>query len=994
MSTIASIDGFYYRPRIDSETLLKHSEGLIFSTACVSSFVNANWGIKLLDNLMEKHRGDVYGEVQPHTHPLQYEMNSKILQLKNKYNQFNLIATQDSHYINREDKNAHDVLLTIQSQKVLSDPTRWQFSKGFECYFPTANDMISDFIKQDQLDRKTYLDSIRNTIEVSEKCKNFNITSYPVSLPKVPGLDNVNENDYLKSLCVQGIVQKGFQNNKNYLERMEYELKTIKDKGFSLYFLIIWDLFSWMHKNEILTNCRGSVGNSLVAHLIGITNVDPLEYNLPFSRFINEERNDLPDIDVDVVHDRREDVIQRLRQVYGENNIGNISTFSFLKDKSAIRDVCRVREINTSDVNNFCKEIKKDVPEDSWFEKKYPQVMKDVTAIKGTVRSYGVHAAGIILSNFDLKNGERCSLVYGKENALTVNWDKYDAEYCGLIKFDLLGVKKLTVIRESIKLINLNHNANVHYDKFTYNDPKVFESMSDGDTVGSFQLSGFSTTEVAKQMGIENFKHIIHCVSLSRPGPKDSFMTEDYIQRKHGKIWNKKHELYEDVLKETYGLVVFQDDVMNVIHKVAGLPYHTADKIRSIIGKKRDVSEFKPYRDQFVQGCLKQKTLSEEEANDIWDGFEKHALYSFNKAHATFYAILAYKTMWLKVNYPAEFLCASLSHEGDDIKPSLIYEAQRLGLKIYPPKIGISDPLKWKTKDSNLYCAFNEIKGIGTKTLEKLAATNTGFFTPDDTLIKGKVKKILEDIKAYDVDAPLPMETCNYFDIDICNDYQAKYPKLIELYGDKFNDIPIYNILRGDVDGFEFLKKGEKFKTKWPEVESCKLCELHKECKNKVLPSVSENSIMILGEAPFVDEHREGKPFCGRAGDKLWKELRRYDLRRSDFNVLNTVMCPPLKSKNPKEIHIDACRPFLLEQINFVKPFIILCLGNLAKYALTGILGGITKVNATTEWNEEYGSYISYCMHPSACFRSAENIKLFSEGIEHFSKKLEQLGNF
>lgn len=995
MNTIANLDGFYWRPRIDPSVLLSHSEGLIFSTACVSSFIHTNWGMELLNQLVKKHPEDTYLEIMPHKHPLQLETNEKCLRLRDKYHSLRLVATVDSHFINKEDKKSHEVLLAIKSKKVMSDPTRWKFTEGFDCYFPTADEMIQMFQNQDQLDRETYITAMKETIKVAKKCENFRINPKPISLPKVPRFKNRNSDEVLENLCIGDF-------GDIYSNRIKEELKIIISKGFSSYFLIVYDLVQWCQVNDIMVGPgRGSVGGSLVAFTLGITNVDPIKYDLPFSRFINEERIDFPDIDLDFEDSKRERVIQYLKDTYGEDNVAGISTFLVLKSRSAIRDVCRTFEIPLDEAD----ELAKSVPFDSNLKseidgenevvekylKKYPEVINHTLKIEKTLRATSRHAAGTIVADENLRDGYRCNLD-NREGHIVVNWEKDDAEKQGLMKLDILGLSTLSVLAECKELIKQNHNRDIDFDQdVDLEDKNVLKMISDGNTAGIFQAGTVPMTMLIKEMGIEKFSHFVDAVALVRPGARDSGETEKYIKRKHGEKWEPKHPIYEEVTKDTYGVLVTQEQTMNVIHKVAGLPYPVADNIRKIIGKKRDASEFEKYKQMFIDGCKKQKTLTIGEAEAFWIGLQYAASYLFNSSHSLAYAMLGMWTAYCKYYYAAEFIASSLTFGTEAHKPDLIREARRLGLKIFPPKVGISDALKWKTKDNNLYCPMNEIKGIGEKTLEKLASTKTGFYSPDQNLLKGKVKKILEEIDAFNPDSHLPIEACHYFDIELCSDYPKMYPKLCKLYGINFSEIPIEKALTGKLRGFEFVKEIDKYEIP-KEMKDCKDCELRKQCWKVVLPSIGKTNCMIIAEAPGKQEDKEGSGLVGPAGEVLWKELKKHKLKRKMFHVTNCCKCFPNILKTPKKEHIDVCRKWLEKEIEIVKPKIVLVTGNISKSFFDGEITGIMKLNGTTLWNENYGTYVCYCIHPSAVLRDPSKRPDFEIGIKNFSDILTELG--
>lgn len=1001
MLTVANLSYFYSRPRIDYELLLNNCDGLIFSTGCSSSFVNLPTGVDFLKQLINKTNGNVFGEIMSHCTDIQCELNNKIVKLSNELD-FDLVATVDNHYSYEEYQESHDVLLAIQSKKTWNDPKRWKFDKKYKLYLMTPDEIISEFEKQGAVKKQDYLRAMKNTLAIAQDCKGVKISKKEMNLPPIPGFENVNENRFLRELVLNGYYDKiASIIHPTYELRIEEELNTIYNMNFSRYFLIMWDLVKWCRENGILVSTRGSVGNSLVAYLIDIVKIDPIQYNLPFARFLNESRGDAVDVDLDISHNKRSVVFDRLKSVYGEYNVANVSTFLTIKDNLSVRDVSRVFEVPLEDVNKFTKVIDEtennsiveafDTNEGKEFSKKYPNVVKHTKILKGAVRGKGSHAAGLIVSKDDLRTCGRCYLQNGK-HGININWEKNDAEYQGLIKFDLLGLKNLTAIDETVRLIKENHNIDIDVYSIPLDDNNVYREVSKGNTVGIFQIGTAGATKHVIDIGIDNIYTWSDAIALIRPGPKDSGMLEDYIKRKHGEDWDKKHLEYEKMLQKTYGVVVYQDDLINIINKIAGLPFTASDNIRKIVAKKRDKSELEPYRKQFVDGCINVGILDKKDAEEIWDGFEKHSRYSFNKSHSMQYAIVGYITAWLKYYYPSEFIVSCLNHMSDGQKPDLIREARRMGLNIKPPKIGISDPLEWKCNKDNLYIPFVECKFLGEKTLDKLQLPKyeSGFYTENKVEIKGKPKKILDEIKAFDKDEELPLEAYKYFDFDLS---EGGYNKLLKLLNVEKSEIDIDKAFRGELTGLNLLKKRSDYpEITWEELSECKECELRCEDCKPVFPSVSKFNMMVIGECPGADEMREGRGFVGKAGKRLWEELSKYDLHRWAFHTTNTAKCWNKSIGTPKETHIAACSHWLDKEIEVVKPFIILVLGNVARLRLCGEKFGINRVNNTCSWNDKYGTYLFYCLHPSSTFRSEENNENFKLAIKGFSEKITNLG--
>jgi len=971
MLSYANLIGFHHRPRIGMKTLLKHHDGLIIMSACFQTFIFADWGIDLLQHLLElKDYEDIYFEIMPHNYDQTKKTNEELLRISKKFD-IPLVATNDNHYIFHEDNKAQEVLLAIQRNVKWNDPNRWRFSVT-GLHIRSSEEMMASFKEQGVLSEDVYRMAMRKTLEVAAICKDFVIEKKTIRLPLVRNIAEEDEEATLRSLCIAGFVDKiGEFMPWEYEERFEYEFNILKSKNFIRYFLIVYDLVKWCRENDILVSSRGSVGCSLIAYMLSLTEIDPIKYGLPFSRFINEERIDYPDIDLDLADNKRDLVRDRLHELYGENNVAGISTFNRMKARGVVRDVSRVFDIPLKEVDLFCKSIDNSITDAlEIYPDFYPEVIKYSLKLENGIKSLGRHAAGKVISNKDLRDGNHAHLVL-KEGEIAVNWDGEDCEYQGLMKLDILGLNTLTVISEAIKLIRRNHNVDIDYFSIPLDDQAIYQSLSNGNFSGIFQM-GWAVRNLIAEMGVSNIQEWSDAIALARPGPMDSGMAAEYIRCKHGGQWERKHPVYEEVLEKTYGQIVYQEEVMGIFHKVAGLPYSTADHIRKIIGKKRDPKEFEPFKKMFIQGCLKNNTLDYDEAEEFWHGLLKHARYSFNMAHSLSYAILGYKCLYLLHYYPVEFICATLSYGTDKTKEDMLNEARKLNIPIIPPKFGISHPKEWVIKNGKLYLPYVEIRGIGDKLAEEICVKKKitkrkGFFSTGETCVelKPNVRAILEKIGAFSDEEALPEGAEVYFDIDL-----------------------------GQYVGHDNI--GIEEREPYPyneELMSCCDCPLHKECDSPVAASSSGYNLMIIGEAPGKDESKEGEPFVGKAGQRLWKELRKYGYRRRYFHVSNVCKCWPSKSKNPTEVHIDACAKWLDDEIEWIKPSVILALGNASVYRFKGEMKGITRLSNSgiAEWNSRYNCWIIYCMHPSAVLRNPSNEPSFIKGINTFIEKIESL---
>ncbi len=689
-----------------------------------------------------------------------------------------------------------------------------------------------------------------------------------------------------------------------------------------------------------------------------------------------------------------------------------------LKSKAAVQAVARVFDIPNKDTMAFSNMINDRDKENglqdaidgngSWFAKKYPKIIYFAQKLENQIRGSGQHAAGQIISDDDLTKGTKCVLIK-RDKLIVANWDMDGCEYSGLMKMDILGLSTLSVLDETEKLIQTRQTPleRFNLDNISLDDQKTFDLINSGKTAGIFQISATLTAQLAKEIHIDNFEDIVANFALVRPGPYKSGMAGDYVKRKHGKKWEAMHPIYEEVTKYTHGILVYQEQVMQVISQVAGLPESTADKIRKVIGKKRDAREFEQYRVQFIEGCEKQKTLSKKEAEDFWHGLLEWAEYGFNRSHSVAYALIGYQTAWLKTHYPIEFACACLSfadwdnNNSEDFrqKTEILQEISGLGITIMPPKIKYSDPIRWSAKDNKLYVPFIEISGFGETQAEKCKDHKPvskprleGFFGKEyapQQKEKSKSDLILEELLCHDPDKTPPKKIlAKYFPFSFDN-IDPSYETLKKILGFTFPESDFSRIKSLDVTK-EFLPKGLIKRARFlnDELLECQKCELRSECTKPVMPSVGLNNIMIIGEAPGDWEDRYGRGFHEEApaGELLWKDLAKYNLYRRMFHVTNVCKCYPSQTNTPKPEHIEACMPWLIEEIERIQPRLILTCGNTCVRAFTGRDGGIQSLSGTSEWSERFRTWICWCIHPAAVKRRGSNREYFEKGIRNFAR--------
>jgi len=1029
MLSVANLEGFHYRPRIDPALLREHREGLVFLSACVSSFVFMPGGLDLMLELAGTNT--VCLEVMPHHPQIQKDTNLKKWGLAQDHG-LPLVATADCHYPLAHQQKTQDVLLAIQRKKKWTDEDRFSMAE-WPLWMKSADEMAQAFTEQGVLPEEVWRQAMANTVEVARLCNGYTIGRRPVSLPQVHGHEGRDETELLWELVKKGFgerIDRGVDPGP-YHHRLEEEMDIICRQGFQRYFLIVWELIDWCRGQGILTGPgRGSVGGSLVAYCLGITDVDPIRYGLLFSRFISPERIDFPDIDMDFEDERRAEVRQHLADCYGEHHVAGISTFMTMKGKGALRDVCRVFGVNQKDVDAAAQEvpnIHEGAPgfghaiEDSireshdlrMFEAKYPEVVGLAIELEGQVRGAGQHAAGVCISAADLRHGHSCNLAM-RDKVLVANWDKNDAEYMGLMKLDVLGLSSLTLLNYARKLIFESTGQRLEFDKIPLDDQRVFAEMSQGHSVGVFQMGTGLMIKLAKEMGVAEFNDIVLLNALGRPGPLGAGMTKEFIARKRGlSLVVHIHPRIEPYTRETLGIVIYQEQVMQAMNQLAGLDWGACDKVRKVMGKSRGTAEFQQFKDQFVQGCLATGTLSSQEAAHVWDTFASFGSYGFNKAHAVEYSLIGYWTAWLKFNYTKEFMAALLTHGGEAHKKEYVNEARRLGLFIELPVIGRSLADEWIPGEGhNLLAPFTEIKGIGATQADKIvnggvvlpkanSSEEKGFFWPDKAAYGnlpvnpgnpgGQISGILERVGANGrkLTANEVNEAQQYFSFSIV-DKDNRFKRLYELEPNrKWSDISEDGLLRCELSAVDLIRKG-RFLHK---VVKCEACGLWSECKAPVEPSIGRYNLMIVGEAPGEKENELGFGFAGPAGNKmLWPELKKYGLGPLMFHITNVVKCWPSKTKTPTKKHIAACSRHIDRELMGLKPIVVLALGNTAVQFFTGRQGGISGFSGTTEWSDKYGCWICWGMHPAAVLRSPANRADFERGIENFAAVLRRIG--
>ncbi|HEX3029339.1 MAG TPA: DNA polymerase III subunit alpha [Clostridia bacterium] len=740
--SIGFTEGFYYKPRIDMEVLERHSEGLIALSACLSGDIPR----AILQNDYEKAKNialkynkifgqnNFYIELQINGIEDQNLVNQKLISIS-KETGIPLIATNDAHYLMREDARAHEILLCIQTGKTINDEDRMRFSTE-EVYVKSPEEMIDLF--------KNTPEAIENTMAIAERC-NVELEFHKLHLPAFQVPDNVQPYEYLKKLCYEGLKRRYGENcDKEKEKRLEYELSVIKQMGYVDYFLIVWDFIKYAKDNGIMVGPgRGSAAGSVVAYCLGITSIEPLKYNLLFERFLNPERISMPDIDVDFCYERRQEVIDYVVRKYGEDRVAQIVTFGTMAARAAIRDVGRALDIPYGDVDAVAKmipfqigmnigkalEINPELRKRYEEDKRVEELIDTAQLLEGMPRHSSTHAAGVVISKEPVV--EYVPL-QRNEDSITTQFTMGLLEELGLLKMDFLGLRTLTVIRDAIDLINKNYGRVVDFDTMSMDDRGVFKLIGEGRTSGVFQLESAGMTQFMKELQPSSLEDIIAGISLYRPGPMDQIPR--YIKNKNDPALIKyEHPLLENILNVTYGCMVYQEQVMQIVRELAGYSYGRSDLVRRAMSKKK-VSVMEQERQNFIYGIVDddgnitvngaiRNGVDEKTANKIFDEMMDFASYAFNKSHAAAYAVVAYQTAWLKTYYPVEFMAALLnSFLGSSDKVSqYVHECKTMNIDVLPPDINESN-VRFTVVNGKIRFGLTAVKNVGESAVKSIIA--------------------------------------------------------------------------------------------------------------------------------------------------------------------------------------------------------------------------------------------------------------------------------
>jgi len=735
------LEGFYYKPRIDMELLEKYHEGLIGLSGCIAGEIPkhiisgddeaASRTLERLTGIFGKD--NFYLELQDSGIPEQKIANNGLIKLSKKYD-IPLVATNDVHYLEKEDNSFHDVLLCIQTGSTINETDRLKFSTD-QYYFKDFQEMSGLFPEQEE--------AIKNTLKIAQRCNTeleFGMDLIPAF--KTPG--DIKPEKYLEELCSEGAKTRYGDISEKVEARMKKELDVIEKMGFAQYFLIVWDFVHYAKENGIRVGPgRGSAAGSIVSYCLGITDIDPIEHGLLFERFLNEERRSMPDIDIDFCYEKRSQVIKYVTEKYGEKRVAQLITFGTMAARQAIRDAGRVMEVTYAEVDRIAKMIPMELnvtiknslemaPElrevyDNDYRMK--EVIDMAISLEGIARQDSIHAAGVVISAEDLYN--YTPIQRESDSDIVTQYKMEDIQEIGLLKMDFLGLRTLSLIDKALFLIKKTINVDIDINKVTLDDKKTYKMLSEGDCLGVFQLESSGMRELVVNLKPDKFEDLVALLALYRPGPLQSGMVNDFVESKNGrKKIEYPHPSLKPILEDTYGIILYQEQVMGIASELAGFSMSEADILRGAISKKKRklLSEQKH---KFIDGA-KSRGIEEEISTRIFELVNHFAEYGFNKSHSAAYAMISYQTAYLKANYPVQFMAAILSIRmgNQDKVAQYVHDTRRMGITVLPPDINESFSDFTVVEDSIRF-GLSAIKNVGTNVIESIEEErkNNGKFT-------------------------------------------------------------------------------------------------------------------------------------------------------------------------------------------------------------------------------------------------------------------------
>jgi len=727
LATKAHLEGFYYRPRIDKELLAAHSKGLVGLSGCMNSELCQRilrGDLKGAREVAAEFRdlfepGEFFVELQDQGLPEQRTLIPELVRIARDL-RLPLVATNDVHYVVPEDAQAQDVLMCVQMNKTVHDPDRPRMGDVPHFYLKSAEEMSALFGE--------FPEALRNTVEIAQRCRAHIELDRP-RLPDFPVPEGFTPQAYLRHLCEQGLVRLYGRITPELRERLDYELGVIEQMGYAPYFLIVQDFVNFARSRGILTTVRGSAAGSLVLYACGVTDVDPIAYRLPFDRFLNLERYTLPDIDVDFMDTRRDEVIRYVLDKYGHDRVAQIITFGTMKARQAVRDVGRVLGMSYGEVDRIAKRIpptstldqalEQDPELRRWSEEddRVRRLVELARKLEGVARNASTHAAGVIISRDPLT--DLVPLTRGKDDVVMTQYDMDSVAAIGLVKFDFLGLTNLTILDHALKIVERKRGQRIDLQQIPLDDQKTYALLGRGETTGVFQLESAGMRRYLQELRPSSIQDIMAMVALFRPGPMANIPA--YIRRKHGlEPVTYLHESLEPVLRETYGVMVYQEDIMTVAQAMAGYTLAEADVLCYAIRKKVK-DKLLAQREKFERGAL-ERGVPKHVVDKVFEQFEPFARYGFNRAHAACYGLIAYYTAYLKAHYPAEYMTAVLCADSGNLERVAldVEECRRMGISVLPPDVNESGSEFTVVDDRTIRFGLGTIKNVGTSATEQI----------------------------------------------------------------------------------------------------------------------------------------------------------------------------------------------------------------------------------------------------------------------------------
>jgi DNA polymerase-3 subunit alpha len=997
LSKAYSEDYFYYHARVGLDEIMELEE-VIISTGDLFSIYHREDASIIIDVLQDYFgKGNVYSELVPIDTPLFDTLNGKAMQVAQLQDMPTLV-TYPAMYRTAEAADSLEVLKCITTNTKMDVRYRSiQFIKDFYIQEPrhlvarvkAAAGRVHKWAHKGPA--SYWVEGLENIDKLVSKC-NYVFEKQPVSLPKMAD----NEFVTLGKKCIAGWTKRfgieilGHKPDnteiKVYQDRLAYELSVLKKMGFAGYFLLVEDLVVWAKTNGIIVGPgRGSVGGSLVAYLIGITDVDPIRFNLLFERFINPERLDLPDADLDFMSSKRHMVIEYLTAKYGADRVAGISNYSTLASASALRDTGRMYGLNGIELTatklvpkehgqSFTlTEAAKAVPEIDKFKDEQPEIWNHALHLEGAMRAFGRHAAGVVVAGEPLVNR---AVIETRSDAPVTNWDKRTVEDWGLVKMDILGLSTLDVMEIAKGYIHDRHGIDIDYLRLPFEAPDVMDAFGRGDTTGVFQFESPGMRKLLRDLAVGGqltFEDITAATALYRPGPMDSGLLDDYVAIKQGiRTPTYDHPNMESALEATFGVIVYQEQVMQTAVDLAGFTRAEADHLRKAMGKK-DKDKMAESRQKWIDGCATTSGLDDRTAGAIFDKIEAFAGYGFNRSHAVEYSIISYWTMWLRVNYPAEYFAACMSIVDEEKLPGLVKDARECGIEVSPPDINLSSDRYTIPNDTTILAPFSSVKGISENTAKRIVelreangewkiarvkkkrdGTTEDVWEMDGSVIKGRFDTPLE----FELAALQPGSKVNSKAVENLGrvgalaliDTGAPSPKHFSRRKDQMELMPglIIDAVKADrtTDLTEkFLRS--KVIHLIQDYKKCSDCDL-KETPHPTVRAKSTIRFMVVSDCPTWQEEKKDKLLEGDAASYVKGAIVRAGLSAAD-GYYTTLVKAKKSDKFLTNGQINGCSQWLNRELELIKPAIIVALGSASiKRFVPGLKGGVTEVVGKT----------------------------------------------